>query len=546
MCSIYQKGTNQYYKLDTIDQDIIYAANQIMTDWFRRGTKRKSSELLHSIKRELWSYCTIPDTIFRDITYAAGQLIHINTTTVKPNVTMDLIAVSEVKVHQKLHLPKENGLLALVTVKKQACPDLKFSEGFNQQSMANYLYDAAGNVTYDPNKKVTFKYNYLNLPYQIIGSENDTMTFLYDASGGLLQRKYVLANSEISKIDYLKKLELKSGQIDAINHENGRFRKESSQWKYEYSIKDHLGNVRSVFEDGNNDGYISTTEIRQRNDYYAFGLEQKASHLGSQNNGDHANRYKYNGKELIKEMDLSLLHYGARLHDGALGRFLTVDAMSTEPEQVDKSPYAYGWNNPVRYNDPDGKCPRCVKALAKTLVKSVAKGKVDLGEIYDVAESVGTLLDGQLSMADAEAVFNLLSPVSSKEIKASKKLAEKALDKIDNVVDASRTTNKSKGGVYSLIEGDKIVRTGRTKDLKRREAQHASSEETEGLKFKTEYETDSYKEQRGLEKHLYDNNPQAQSSKGGLNKIKPVSEKNKNITIYENAAIDFLHKKGGS
>ncbi len=116
----------------------------------------------------------------------------------------------------------------------------------------------------------------------------------------------------------------------------------------------------------------------------------------------------------------------------------------------------------------------------------------------------------------------------------------------EDVVKAAKISNKTKGGVYSLIDGDKIVRTGRTKDLKKREAQHASSEETEGLKFKTEYETDTCIEQRGLEKHLYDNNPQAQSSKGGLNKIKPVSEKNKNITIYENAAKDFLRKKEGS
>jgi hypothetical protein len=134
------------------------------------------------------SELTLPDTIFRDITYAAGHLIHVNTTTVKPNVTMDLIAGSEVKVHQKLHLPKENGLLALVTVKKQTCPDVKFSEGFNQQSTANYQYDLAGNVTYDPNKKVSSLYNHLNLAYQMIGSENDTLTMIYGADERLLRR----------------------------------------------------------------------------------------------------------------------------------------------------------------------------------------------------------------------------------------------------------------------------------------------------------------------------------------------------------------------
>lgn len=36
-----------------------------------------------------------------------------------------------------------------------------------------------------------------------------------------------------------------------------------------------------------------------------------------------------------------------------------VDALSDHPNQIDKSPYAYGWNNPVNLTDPDGNCPVC-------------------------------------------------------------------------------------------------------------------------------------------------------------------------------------------
>ena len=94
---------------------------------------------------------TLPDTIDRDIIFAANQIIHVNTTTVKPNVTMELVAGDEVKIHNKLHLPKVNGLMASVTVKDLQCPDVKQSEGFNQQSEGNFVYDNAGNLTYDPN-----------------------------------------------------------------------------------------------------------------------------------------------------------------------------------------------------------------------------------------------------------------------------------------------------------------------------------------------------------------------------------------------------------
>jgi hypothetical protein len=216
-----------------------------------------------------------------------------------------------------------------------------------------------------------------------------------------------------------------------------------------------------------------------------------------------------------------------------------VDALADEPEQIDKSPYAYAWNNPVKLTDPDGNCPRCIKAALKTVVKSVAKGKVDLGEFYDIAESVGTLVDGNLNMADLEAVFNLVSPVSTKEIKAGAKAVEGA-------VDATKAANKAKGGVYALKDADdKVVRTGRTKDLKKREAQHANNKDTKGLTFDEKYRTDDYNEQRGLEQIEYNNNPQAKSSNGGKNRIKPIRDNNPNKKTYENAANDYLNRQGG-
>ena len=42
-----------------------------------------------------------------------------------------------------------------------------------------------------------------------------------------------------------------------------------------------------------------------------------------------------------------------------LGRFTGVDPLADHPNQVDKSPYAYAWNNPVNLTDPDGRCPIC-------------------------------------------------------------------------------------------------------------------------------------------------------------------------------------------
>ena len=51
--------------------------------------------------------------------------------------------------------------------------------------------------------------------------------------------------------------------------------------------------------------------------------------------------------------------YGARWYDATIGRFPSVDKLADHPNQVDKSPYAYAWNNPVLLTDPDGNCPIC-------------------------------------------------------------------------------------------------------------------------------------------------------------------------------------------
>jgi hypothetical protein len=48
-----------------------------------------------------------------------------------------------------------------------------------------------------------------------------------------------------------------------------------------------------------------------------------------------------------------------RQYDASLGRFIQVDLLADAYEQMDKSPYAFAWNNPIVYNDPSGLCPEC-------------------------------------------------------------------------------------------------------------------------------------------------------------------------------------------
>jgi len=52
-----------------------------------------------------------------------------------------------------------------------------------------------------------------------------------------------------------------------------------------------------------------------------------------------------------------------------------VDPSAEEGDQESLTPYQYGLNNPVRYDDPDGRCPTCLTALGGALLK----GGIELG-----------------------------------------------------------------------------------------------------------------------------------------------------------------------
>ncbi len=59
--------------------------------------------------------------------------------------------------------------------------------------------------------------------------------------------------------------------------------------------------------------------------------------------------------------------------------FTAVDPLADHPNQVDKSPYAYAWNNPTNLTDPDGKCPNCGTGAIGAGVGFVVGGLISIG-----------------------------------------------------------------------------------------------------------------------------------------------------------------------
>ncbi|MCI5056790.1 MAG: DUF6443 domain-containing protein, partial [Flavobacteriales bacterium] len=228
--------------------------------------------------------------------------------------------------------------------------------GFRQvNSDGSYFYDNAGNMIRDNGKEMDVIYNTKNLP-EIIAFDNlDSIKHSYDASGSRYASETKGHNeSSWTRKTYIGEFEYNEGQLEAVYFGSGRAVPSQGQFRYEYSIKDHLGNTRATFSDLNDDGKITESdgEVLQRNHFYPFGMEMEGS-WGSVVGAE--NQYKYNGKELHSDFGLNWYDYGARWYEPALGRWHSPDPLADN--FVSLSPYNYSYNDPIKYFDPDGASP---------------------------------------------------------------------------------------------------------------------------------------------------------------------------------------------
>jgi RHS repeat-associated protein len=121
--------------------------------------------------------------------------------------------------------------------------------------------------------------------------------------------------------------------LEMIYADEGLVNVSDTGYSYEYYLKDHLGNIRVVF---------NPDTLTQLTDYYPFGM------ISSTTSGS-KNKYLYNGKELKDELELDWYDYGARFYDPQIGRWVVQDPLAEY--KYNNSPYNYCLNNPLRYID---------------------------------------------------------------------------------------------------------------------------------------------------------------------------------------------------
>ncbi|SFO40042.1 RHS repeat-associated core domain-containing protein [Paenimyroides ummariense] len=104
--------------------------------------------------------------------------------------------------------------------------------------------------------------------------------------------------------------------------------------------------------DGN--GTINpATEILEENNYYPFGLQHTGyNDIANSCRNEEAEAYKFLNKEYEDSFALNVTETDFRHYDSALGRFNVLDPMAELAP--DFTPYRYGFNNPVFWEDSTG------------------------------------------------------------------------------------------------------------------------------------------------------------------------------------------------
>ena len=147
----------------------------------------------------------------------------------------------------------------------------------------------------------------------------------------------------------------------------------------QYVTQDHLGSVRMVTN--------ATGTVLRRADFLPYGEEIPVGVGGRTllGYGQGGLRQRFTGKEREVESLTPVDYFGARYLWGGLGRFTSPDAPLVDQSPEDPQSwnlFAYVRNNPLRYNDPDGRtCQTATEGYKYDDLDGQGCGDVDIGNI---------------------------------------------------------------------------------------------------------------------------------------------------------------------
>lgn len=150
--------------------------------------------------------------------------------------------------------PLSNQLLTVDdTQATAAIHDFDDKNGHKYYHGQEYTYDANGNLKSDVNKGIQdITYNLLNLPEVINFGSGNRIEFTYTAGGIKLQKRVYNGNILGPTTDYAGSFVYENNNLIFAHTQEGRvlYKPADNTWKYEYHLKDHLGNLRMSVKDG--------------------------------------------------------------------------------------------------------------------------------------------------------------------------------------------------------------------------------------------------------------------------------------------------------
>lgn len=294
-----------------------------------------------------------------------------------------------------------------------SCPGSVCNPSANMANnrLTGYGYDNAGNVTTDAEGR-TFTYDAENRQLTAVGS-GLSMSYSYDGNGKRVKSYNALTNQTTI---FVYDAEGKLAAEYTVNVPP------PASPTISYLTEDALGSPRVVTN--------SLGEVKARRDFFPFG-EEIGVGIGSRNTNQ---KYSSTADDIRKKFatyqrdaETGLDFAQSRYYQPKHGRFTSPDEFKGDPDELfdfeedasdnptfyadltnprSLNKYQYAYNNPYKFNDPDGHCPTCAKAWIVAEISLT---------VWDIVETVKTYRDPNASRTEkvvmtAGTVIGIIGP----------------------------------------------------------------------------------------------------------------------------------------